>query len=110
MNQVVVVNGVSFPLTSKFIEAKRVFNKKEPLWFYVEGFEDVSFWKLRLKGLGVPYKVVAFGNCNKANGKGTIISAIERSDLELGKCLGVALDSDYDYLLDRNTKILTRAC
>lgn len=106
MDNVVVINGTSFPLSSAFIEAKRVFNKKEPLWFYVEGFEDVSFWKLQLKRLELPYKVVAFGSCNKANGKGTVISAIERGDLELGKCLGVALDSDYDYLLNQNTQIL----
>ncbi|MGU5845741.1 DUF4435 domain-containing protein [Aeromonas hydrophila] len=100
-----ISSGTSFPISSKMFAASEIFNGNNSIRVYVEGFEDVPFWKRILKNENVPITVIAFGEASKANGKGTIIKSINDGTLELGERLIVALDSDYDYLLDRNVDI-----
>ncbi|EOW3712716.1 DUF4435 domain-containing protein [Vibrio fluvialis] len=99
-----VVSGTSFSVTSAYIASRRKFDDSIEILVYVEGFEDVAFWKKIFASRGIPVTVKAFGLKNKANGKGTILSAINEKRLILGKNLIVAIDSDYDYLLDKNTE------
>jgi hypothetical protein len=93
--------GLSFGISSEYIEiAAKFFSKNEKILVYVEGFDDVSFWHSRFQERGLNVDVKAFCIDNKANGKGTIIDAIRRQHISLGKYLLVALDSDYDYILE----------
>lgn len=103
----VVTSGVSFPISSNYIASLKKFKELQKIVVYVEGFEDVPFWSRLFNRVNVTVEVIAFGQCNKANGKGSIISAISNNNLVLGENLLVALDSDYDYLLDRNSNIFS---
>ncbi|WP_273994032.1 DUF4435 domain-containing protein [Vibrio parahaemolyticus] len=105
-----VIAGSSFAVTSKYVNASKGFTKSQKLIAYVEGFEDVNFWNKIFKKQNIDIKVIPYALKGKANGKGTIISAIRNGDIILGSSLVVALDSDYDYLLDRNTDIFQSDC
>ncbi|WEK79856.1 DUF4435 domain-containing protein [Vibrio alginolyticus] len=102
-----IVKGSSVPVKSDYVGSSNCFTNSSGILVYVEGFEDISFWNKLFRQEGIPVKVQAYGNCNKANGKGTIVSAYEKKEIQLGKNLLVALDSDYDYLLENNTEIFS---
>ncbi|EKO3475002.1 TPA: DUF4435 domain-containing protein [Vibrio fluvialis] len=99
-----IVSGAGFPVSSNYVGTVNCFKNEASILVYVEGFEDVSFWNKLFSKAGISVTVEAYGNCNKANGKGTIISAWENGEIELGDNLVVALDSDYDYLLDKKVE------
>ncbi|MDC4167947.1 DUF4435 domain-containing protein [Photobacterium damselae] len=102
-----VASGASFGITSDYIESRQQFDPSLQILVYVEGFEDIPFWHSIFSENNITVVVEAYGQCNKANGKGTLISAVRNGDITLGKHLLVALDSDYDYLLDKNTDVLS---
>lgn len=97
--------GASFSISSDYIEARTGFDPTLSRLIYVEGFEDIPFWKKIFKNKNISVDVEAFGQKNKANGKGTISNAIRNKNIILGEFLMVALDSDYDYLLENNSDI-----
>lgn len=97
--------GLSFDITSEYLGvSSEIFEKKEEITIYVEGVPDVAFWNSIFK-LPVSVNVIAFGLRHKSNGKGAIIESIKSQAIKLGKNLLVALDSDYDYILDKNSDI-----
>ncbi|MEZ8510123.1 DUF4435 domain-containing protein [Vibrio splendidus] len=102
-----VTSGASFGISSDFMEATQVFEPSQKIRVYVEGHEDVPFWKNRFGEHSIDVEVVAYVFAADANGKGTIIRDIKNGTLELGELLLVALDSDYDYLLDLNSDIFS---
>ena len=102
-----ITEGASFSISSKLIESTTLFSGDDSILVYVEGFEDIPVWKRILNGK-LKIKVIAYGEFEKANGKGTIISAINKGDIVLGPSLIVALDSDYDHLLDKNTDVFVK--
>ncbi|MCR9385240.1 DUF4435 domain-containing protein, partial [Vibrio metoecus] len=102
-----IVSGTGFPVGSDYIGALNCFKNDASILVYVEGFEDVSFWNKFFNNENITVNVQAFGCCNKANGKGTIINAWGNNKIKLGENLLVALDSDYDYLLDKNKEIFS---
>ncbi|WP_323916463.1 DUF4435 domain-containing protein [Aeromonas caviae] len=102
-----ITEGASFSISSELIESTALFSGDHSILVYVEGFEDIPVWKRIFNGK-LKIKVLAYGEFEKANGKGTIISAIHRGDIVLGPSLIVALDSDYDHLLDKNTDIFVK--
>ncbi|MCX0433201.1 DUF4435 domain-containing protein [Aeromonas veronii] len=101
-----VIEGPSFPITSDLILATNeqftFGDEKDAIRVFVEGFEDIPIWNEILKK-SLKVNVSAFGETNKANGKGSIISEIKNGKIVLGKNLIAALDSDYDFLLNRNS-------
>ncbi|HGE6041893.1 TPA: DUF4435 domain-containing protein [Vibrio cholerae] len=97
-----ISSGSGFPIGSDYIGALNCFRNEASILVYVEGFEDVSFWNKIFRSANISVSIQAFGNSNKANGKASIIKAWENGEIKLGKNLIIALDSDYDYLLDRN--------
>ncbi len=101
-------SGASFSLSSDYVNARSAFDSSMGIVVYVEGFEDVPFWKQFIKVKDIAVKVIPYGIRNKANGKGAITNAIRNEDIILGKSLLAAIDSDYDYLLDKNTDIFGR--
>jgi len=101
----VVQAGVSFGLSSEYIEATSHFEQEVIVLIYVEGFDDVSFWNERFKGFKHKFEIKAFCTDHKANGKSTLIHAIENKTIDLGKYLLVAMDSDYDYLLEKSAEL-----
>ena len=103
----IVTAGTSFSLTSEYIEATSQFSSSTKVVLYVEGFEDISFWNKFFEDIDISVDIKAFAIDNKANGKGTIISSINNGTISLGKYLIVALDSDYDYLVDSYSDIFT---
>lgn len=102
-----ITEGASFPISSKLIESTAIFSGDNSILVYVEGFEDIPVWKGLLNNK-IKIKVMAYGELEKANGKGTIISAIKKGELILGKSLVVALDSDYDHLLEKNEEVFAK--
>ncbi|MBY8317344.1 DUF4435 domain-containing protein [Vibrio fluvialis] len=102
-----IVAGAGFSVGSSYVGAQNCFKNEASILVYVEGFEDISFWNKLFDKAGIPVIVEAYGKCNKANGKGTIIKAWKSGDIEPGENLIVALDSDYDYLLDKNVQIFS---
>ncbi|WP_323936906.1 DUF4435 domain-containing protein [Aeromonas caviae] len=102
-----ITEGASFSISSKLIESTTLFSGDDSILVYVEGFEDIPVWKRILNGK-LKIKVIAYGEFEKANGKGTIISAINKGDIVLGPSLIVALDSDYDHLLEKNEDIFEK--
>ncbi|MCF5844681.1 DUF4435 domain-containing protein [Aeromonas veronii] len=102
-----ISKGTSFSISSDFIESSALFSGDNSLIVYVEGFEDIPFWK-RILDDKLKIKVIAYGEYEKANGKGTITSAINKGEIILGRSLIVALDSDYDNLLGNNADIFAK--
>ncbi|WDF91724.1 DUF4435 domain-containing protein [Aeromonas hydrophila] len=99
-----VIKGASFPISSDMLTATNsLFTFSNLISVYVEGFDDIPIWNKILKGK-LNVKIMAFGEKNKANGKASIISEIKTGGIILGKDLIVALDSDYDYLLNKNSE------
>ncbi|HCG7546134.1 DUF4435 domain-containing protein [Vibrio parahaemolyticus] len=102
--------GISFGITSDFVKARGAFKKgPQEIVVYVEGYKDVSFWKKMFSDRGVLVCPKAYAVDSDANGKDTIIRDIRNGTLKLGEFLLVALDSDYDYLLDNNSDIYNNA-
>ncbi|PMH07406.1 DUF4435 domain-containing protein [Vibrio splendidus] len=102
-----VIAGASFGISSDFMEATQVFEPSQKVRVYVEGHEDVPFWRNLFLEQSVDVEVVAYVFSADANGKGTIIRDIRNGTLDLGEFLIVALDSDYDYLMDLNNDIFS---
>lgn len=95
----------SFPLTSDYIEAEGIFTQKSKPLVLVEGYSDISLWGKIFEKLGFACEIKPYCENGKANGKATIIKDIKDGVLELGSFLLVALDSDYDYLLDIDSNL-----
>lgn len=101
--------GISFGITSDFVKARGAFKKgPQEIVVYVEGYKDVSFWKKMFSDVGVLVCPKAYAVDSNANGKDTLIRDIRNGTLKLGEFLLVALDSDYDYLLDNNSDIYSK--
>ena len=101
-----IEQGTSFPITSADIEAEDVFTDNNKIIVYVEAFPDISFWTVAFQKAGISnVNVVEIGRDYSANGKNIIVSRIRSGDIQLGRKLFVALDSDHDYLLDKNNDI-----
>lgn len=99
-----IVDGISFQISSGYVAASSAFTGKEEIRVFVEGFKDVPFWNqlfCRCE-LSKKVKIIEASRDCKANGKDVIISMVRAGTLDLGQHLLIALDSDYDYLLDEN--------
>lgn len=104
----VVEQGASFDISSDYVEASQAFTLIKEIVVYVEGYEDKSFWRKRFENKGIVVTVKSYCQEGIANGKGTLLAGIRDGSIILGAYLVVALDSDYDYLLDKNTDVLNR--
>ena len=101
-----VTPGASFSVSSNYVKSSGQFSQEELLpTIYVEGFEDINFWTSIFNMFGIKIKARSYVQESDANGKHTLIRDIRNNTIELGKFLLVALDSDYDYLLEENKDI-----
>jgi hypothetical protein len=96
-----------FGFSSELNEADQMFGIISKIIAYVEAFDDVRFWTERFAAFEVDVEVNPISNDECANGKDIIISAIREGRIVLGIKQLVCLDSDYDYLLVKNTDIYT---
>jgi len=96
-----------FGFSTELNEAHTVFGQELGIIAYVEGFEDVRFWTKEFKKLKLEINVQAISDSGiaTANGKTTILMAVKENRIILGKKNLICIDSDYDYLLDKNTEI-----
>jgi len=100
-----VQSGTSFSVSSDYVAATAKFDNNTKPIVYVEGFEDINFWKQRYLEVGFEVEVKAICSKSNANGKDAILKGVRDKDLELGPYLMVAIDSDLDYLLDNNQDV-----
>lgn len=95
----------AFSIKSSFIEASSAFTGSKKIKVYVEAYDDIAFWT---KEFSKEFKIEEIDVCTISNiegssGKCEIIKFVKDKTLELGKNLLVAVDSDYDYILDKET-------
>jgi len=103
-----IEKGSSFSIDSIDIEIESVFTNKSEIFVYVESFEDVPFWSSAFKKAGIKdCKIVEISSEHATNGKSSILSKVRSGKIKLGKFLLIAIDSDYDYLKDKNQDILS---
>jgi len=95
----------NFGFSTELNEAHEVFGQSLGIIAYVEGYEDVRFWTKEFKKLNLEITAQEISATGSANGKGTILSAIKEGRIALGKKTLICIDSDYDYLLDKNIEI-----
>ena len=69
---------------------------------YVEGFDDIGFWTAAFAEFDLNVFVQAICDKEKANGKDTIIKALTEKRIMMGPKTLIGVDSDYDYLLDKD--------
>lgn len=89
-----------FDFSSELSQARQEIDTEEHIEIYVEGFADITFWHEVFAKFGIKVKTASFAENYQANGKFSIIKAIKDKRITLGPWLCVALDSDYDYLLN----------
>ena len=72
---------------------------------YVEGNEDISFWREILsnyeKEINIKFEIKCYSNDSLATGKANLAKMFNQT----GKYLVIALDSDYDYLFPDQSNI-----
>ncbi len=102
-----IVDGIAFNISSEHIEASSLFTGHDEITVYVEGYRDISFWKHFFSNTRIKNQVnvVEISKNSNANGKSIIISMVRDGTLLLGNRLLIAIDSDYDYLLNNNHDI-----
>jgi len=94
-----------FGFSTELNEAHEIFGEDLGVIAYVEGYEDVRFWTKEFNKLNLEITAQEISAIDTANGKDTILSAIKKGRISLGRKLLICIDSDYDYLLDNNTDI-----
>ncbi len=94
-----------FGFSTELNEAHEAFGQTLGITAYVEAYEDVRFWTKEFKKLELEVTVQEISATGTANGKGTILKAVECGSIILGVKLLICIDSDYDYLLSKNTEI-----
>jgi hypothetical protein len=94
-----------FEFSSELNEADQKFGIISKVIAFVEAFDDVRFWTEKFAVFGVDVEVNPISNDECANGKDIIISALREGRIVLGVKQLVCLDSDYDYLLAKNTDV-----
>ncbi|TVL34506.1 DUF4435 domain-containing protein [Shewanella xiamenensis] len=101
-----VSSGISFGVTSEYVEAvTRQFDSSQEPILYVEGWPDVNFWHAIFRAENLIVDAKPYGQDSNSNGKPHLIANIRNDTIKLGPYLMVAMDSDYDYLLDLNSDI-----
>lgn len=100
----------NFGFSTQLNNAHEVFGQVLGIIAYVEACEDVRFWTIEFKKLDLEVNVKEISATGTANGKDAILTAIKKGRISLGKKLIVCLDSDYDYLLSKNTTIYNDVC
>lgn len=75
------------------------------VFVYVEGHEDISFWRNILspyeREISIKFEINCYSNDSSVNGKRNL----EKMFNQTGKYLIIALDSDYDYLFPDHSDI-----
>lgn len=94
-----------FGFSTELNEAGEAFGQTLGITAYVEGYDDVRFWTEEFKKLELEVTVQAISDTGIANGKNTILTAVKCDRFILGVKLLICIDSDYDYLLSKNTEI-----
>jgi len=94
-----------FEFSTELNEANEAFGQTLGITAYVEGYEDVRFWTKEFKKLELEVTVQEISATDAANGKGKILKAVKCGSIILGVKSLICIDSDYDYLLSKNTEI-----
>lgn len=95
----------SFGITASWMDANKAFGFDFGIVVFVEGFEDIRFWTKEFIKQGIEVTVKAVSDVSNANGKGTILSSLKDGTISLSNNSLICIDSDYDYLLSKNTDI-----
>jgi len=94
-----------FGFSTELNEAHKAFGQDLGIIAYVEGYEDVRFWGKEFKKLHLDVNVREISQFSVANGKDSILSAINDKRIILGEKNLICIDSDYDYLWSENIDI-----
>jgi hypothetical protein len=89
----------------KAINSLKPKTSENSILVYVEGNEDISFWRNILspyeREINIKFEVNCYSNDSLATGKGNLAKIFNQT----GKYLLIALDSDYDYLFPDHSNI-----
>jgi hypothetical protein len=93
----------AFSVTSTFMSACSIFTGSNKIKVYVEAYDDIAFWtkEFTKEFETEEIDVCTVSNIEGSSGKCEILKFVKNSSLKLGKNLLVAVDSDYDYILDK---------
>ncbi len=95
--------GFSTPLN----QAHEKFGQHLGIQAFVEAGDDVRFWTEEFLKVELQVNVQAISSIENANGKAAILTALKEKRIIVGAKTLVCMDSDYDYLLDKNATIYT---
>ncbi len=93
-------------ISDEYLEASRALKSSSPIFVYVEGYDDVAFWRGVLddyedKESGRTFEISTPARDDRAKGKKVVLSFVKRA----GKNLWLCVDSDFDYLFDGATPV-----
>ncbi len=93
-------------LSSDYIEASITLNSKAPTMVYVEGYDDITFWRTVFDEFEEgdkerKFEVTTPVRNDLAKGKKVVLSFAQKA----GKNLLLCVDSDFDYLFSGSTEV-----
>ncbi len=88
-------------ISNDYFEAIRALRSSNPVMVYVEGYEDIAFWreifdKWEDKTKGRNFEITTPTRDDRAKGKKVVLSFAKQT----GKNFLLCIDSDFDYLID----------
>ncbi|MFI3287190.1 MAG: DUF4435 domain-containing protein [Rikenellaceae bacterium] len=91
-------------ISDSYLEASRALSGSSPIMVYVEGYEDIAFWRdifdeWEDKKLKRTFEITTPSRSDRAKGKKVVLSFSSRC----GENLLLCVDSDFDYLFDGRT-------
>lgn len=92
-------------IDSEYISAAAVINTRAPVMVYVEGYDDIAFWRgvfdnLEDEGKSRKFEITTPTRSDLAKGKKVVLSFAPKA----GKSLILCVDSDFDYLFENHNE------
>ncbi|MFT4925316.1 MAG: hypothetical protein ACI8WB_001408 [Phenylobacterium sp.] len=94
-----------FGFSTEKNQAHEKFGQTLGIQAFVEAYDDIRFWTEEFNKFELEINAQEISRIKSANGKDAILTAIKEQRIILGSKTIICIDTDYDYLLNKNSSI-----